>query len=108
MRLNRAFFLPLLLAGCSSTADETASADQDSRIEELENRVAELESRADTAEENTKTVAAAAAVGLKGGSAPVADLGTDRAFERIKRLEDAERERGVKAADTALKEAVAK
>lgn len=108
MLLNRAFFLPLLLAGCAAP-DDTANADQDSRLEELELRVSELESQADTAEENMRKVAAAAAVGFQGAAvtAPVA-LGTDRAFDRIKKLEAAERERGVKEADAAFKDAVAK
>lgn len=51
----------------------------------------------------------AAAVGLQGAAvtAPVA-LGTDRAFDRIRKLEAAERERGAKEADAAFKDAVAK
>lgn len=106
MRLNRVIFLPLLLAGCAAQADQTANSDQDSRLEELENRVAELESRADTTEADTKAVAAAAAVGLKQPVTAPTDLGTDRAVERIKKLEAAERDRGVKEADAAFKDAV--
>lgn len=105
MLLNRAVFLPLLLAGCAPQID---NSDQTAKIEELELRVADLESRADTVESNQKAIARAAAVSLQSPVAAPSDLATDRAFERIKKLESAEREREVKDAEGAFKDAVAK
>lgn len=105
MLLNRAIFLPLLLAGCAAEAD---TAEQESKIEELEYRIADLESRADTVDDNQQAIAKAAAVSLKQPVAAPTDLGTDRAFERIKKLESADQERGVKEAESAFKDAVAK
>lgn len=105
MLLNRAVFLPLLLAGCAPQVD---NSDQAAKIEELEQRVADLESRADTVEANQKTIARAAAVSLQRPVAAPTGLATDLAFERIKKLESAERDREVKDAEAAFKDAVAK
>ena len=105
MLLNRAVFLPLLLAGCAAPTD---NSDQATKIDELEQRVADLEGRADAVEINQKTIAKAAAASLQSPVAAPRDLGTDRAFERIKKLESAERERQGKDAESAFKDAVAK
>ncbi|MBN8806227.1 MAG: hypothetical protein J0H81_14365 [Sphingopyxis terrae] len=76
MLLNRAIFLPLLLAGCAAPTD---NSDQATKIDELEQRVADLEGRADAVETNQKTIAKAAAVSLQSPVAAPRDLGTDRA-----------------------------
>ena len=106
MLLNRAVFLPLLLAGCAAPTD---NSDQATKIDELEQRVADLEGRADAVETNQRTIAKAVAVSLQSPvAAAPSDLGTDRAFERIKKRESAERERQAKDAESAFKDAVAK
>lgn len=111
MLLNRAIFLPLLLAACGERPDEDKSYDyQEARIAELETKVADLEEQ--TKKLNAvQDVLAEATVELKRDTAtPSTAPGPvfDNSNERLKRLEMDKVNRDYEEAQRRFKEAVAK
>lgn len=111
MLLNRAIFLPLLLAGCGEKPDEDKAYDfQEARIAELESKVADLEEKTKKLDA-VQDILAKATVELKKDTANSSAAPRpvfDNSNERLKRLEMDKVNRDYEEAQRRFKESLAR